>query len=170
MLRMGVISHSKSPYACPLVALKKPDGSLRACCDTRKINMITEFDAEPVPDQEEIFAKLSKDCYFSKIDLSKGEGRVKPKPDKIKAIQQAERPTTKTQVRSFLGLVGYYRKFVPNFAAVAVPLTNCTKKEEPNVIRWGESQEQAFQTLKSKLASSPYFSSLTSTENLHRRI
>ncbi|PIK43252.1 hypothetical protein BSL78_19890 [Apostichopus japonicus] len=148
MLRMGVISHSKSPYACPLVALKKPDGSLRACCDTRKINMITEFDAEPVPDQEEIFAKLSKDCYFSKIDLSK-----------------ASRETNYKDSSEIILRVGrYYRKFVPNFAAVAVPLTNCTKKGEPNVIRWGESQEQAFQTLKSKLASSP----ILQLPDLHR--
>ena len=52
-----------------------------------------------------------------------GQGTLKPKPDKVKAIQQAERPTTKTHIKSFLGLAGYYRKFVPNFATVAVPLT-----------------------------------------------
>ena len=80
---------------------------------------------------------------------------MKPKPDKLKAIEQAERPTTKTQVKSFLGLLGYYRKFVPHFATTAAPLTDCTKKGEPNVIRWGESQEQAFRTLKKKLVTSP---------------
>ena len=84
-----------------------------------------------------------------------GQGIVKPKPDKVEAVQQAKRPMTKTQVRSFLGLVGYYRKFIPNFAAVALPLTDCTKKGEPNVLRWNDSLEQSFQTLKGKLATSP---------------
>ncbi|PIK38738.1 hypothetical protein BSL78_24428 [Apostichopus japonicus] len=80
-------------------------------------------------------------------------------------IGEASRETNyKDSSEIFLGLVGYYRKFVPNFAAVAVPLTNCTKKGEPNVIRWGESQEQAFQTLKSKLASSP----ILQLPDLHR--
>ena len=72
MLRMGVISLSDSPYASPLVVVAKPDGTKRVCCDTRLINQVTVFDAEPIPDQEEIFAQLAKDKYFSKIELSKG--------------------------------------------------------------------------------------------------
>ena len=85
MLRMGIIWHSQSPYASPLVVVKKPDGTLRTCCDTRKINMITEFDAEPVPDQEEIFAQLAGDRYFSKIDLSKGYWQI-PMAEQSKPI------------------------------------------------------------------------------------
>ena len=61
----------------------------------------------------------------------------------------------KKQLRSFLGLIGFYRKYIPNFAAVASPLTDKTKKGLPNKIEWGESQDIAFRTLKSKLIQSP---------------
>ena len=82
-----------------------------------------------------------------------GKGKVKPKPSKIDAIQKAKRPETKSQLRSFLGLTGYYRAYIPEYAAIAVPLTDGTKKGEPNKIRWNDSQENAFETLKKKLAS-----------------
>jgi hypothetical protein len=84
-----------------------------------------------------------------------GRVTVKPKPDKIQAIQKADRPITKKQVRSFLGLAGYYHKFVPDFSTVAAPLTDCTKKGQPNTIKWGELEEQAFKILKSALSKAP---------------
>lgn len=76
MLEMGIIRQSSSPYACPLTVVAKPDGSTRICCDTRLLNAKTVFDAEPISDQEEIFAQISKDNFFSKIDLSKGFWQV----------------------------------------------------------------------------------------------
>ena len=116
----------------------------------------------------EVFRRLRKanltarpsKCYigFNEVEFlghMVGRGLLKPKPHKIEAIQQAERPETKTQLRSFLGLAGYYRKFIPDFAAISCPLTDCTKKGEPNKIRWGNAQEEAFRTLKKKLAQSP---------------
>ena len=57
-----------------------------------------------------------------------GNGEVRPKPDKLELIQRAMRPETKTQLRSFLGLAGFYRKFTPDFAAVVCPLTDATKR------------------------------------------
>ncbi|XP_072022821.1 uncharacterized protein [Amphiura filiformis] len=263
MIDMGVVEPSESPYAAPLVIVKKTDGSNRVCCDMRKINRVTVFDAEPTPDQSEIFAKLANDHFFTKIDLSKGywqvpltehakpltafithdglyqftrmafglvnsgatfnrimrkllrglqsvdnyiddilvhtasweehietlrellqrlrkakltarptkcyigfekveflghvvgQGMLQPNSNKLEAIQNAPRPQTKTQLRSFLGLANYYRAFIPNFAAVAVPLTDETKKGRPTKIEWGDSQELAFRTLKAKLSESP---------------
>ena len=76
MLDMGVIEKSNSPYASPLVIVKKADGSDRYCVDMRLVNQKTIFDAEPIPDQEEIFAKLAIDHYFTKIDLSKGYWQI----------------------------------------------------------------------------------------------
>ncbi|XP_038052264.1 uncharacterized protein LOC119724977 [Patiria miniata] len=84
-----------------------------------------------------------------------GQGHLQPQPDKMKHIQEAKRPETKKQLRSFLGLAGYYRRFIPNFAALAVPLTDLTRAKEPNRITWGESQEMAFNTLKTKLSTDP---------------
>ena len=54
-----------------------------------------------------------------------------------------------------MGLIGFYRKYIPNFAAIASPLTDRTRKGLPNIVEWGESHEKSFQTLKAKLAQSP---------------
>ena len=65
-----------------------------------------------------------------------GRGGVLPENSKVKAIQEMPIPRNKKQVRSFLGMVGYYRRFIPHFATKAEPLTNLTKKGLPEVISW----------------------------------
>ena len=69
--------------------------------------------------------------------------------------EKAPRPRTKSQVRSFLCLAGYYRKFIANFADMAVPLTDLTKKGQPNAVSWGKEQQRAFQELKRTLTQAP---------------
>jgi len=264
MLDLGVIEPSNSPYSSPVVLVRKKDGTNRFCIDFRQLNKITVFDAEPMPDMEGLFAKLSGNRWISKLDLSKGYWQVpivpesraltafatqkglyqfkvmpfglvgasatccrlmrkllkgltnvdsfvddifvftntwsehmyllgelfnrlhkanltvrptkcsigytdldclghrvsgmvqlKPHPRQIDAIRDAPRPINKTQVRSFLGLVGFYRKFIPNFAAIASPLSDLTKKGQPNKVVWGPPQDKAFRTLKEKLVSAP---------------
>ena len=264
MLSLGVVEPSNAPTSSPIVLIKKKDGSVRFCIDFRTINRISIFDAEPMPNMEEIFCKVSGYKFFSKLDCTKGywqvpltdkakpltafetprglfqfkampfglvnagatycrlmrmvlqdvrnvesfvddiivfsetwEDHVKtlreviqrlreagltakpskcaigyrsieclghvveenrrllPNQDKVKSILEAKRPTTKTQIRSFLGLVGFYRKFIPNFSAVAAPLSDLTKKGCPTRVRWTESQEKAFSALKNCMAKSP---------------
>ena len=77
-----------------------------------------------------------------------GEDRLTPKAAKVKAILDAPRPQTKRQVKSLLGMAGFYHKFIPNFAHVAAPLSDLTKKGQPNKVKWTESQELAFESLK----------------------
>ena len=84
-----------------------------------------------------------------------GNGIVTTETDKIEKIKEAPRPTTKKQVRSFLGLVGFYRRFISNFATIAVPLTDLTKKGASNNIKWEKTHERAFTTLKDRLTKSP---------------
>ena len=84
-----------------------------------------------------------------------GEDRLTPKAAKVKAILDAPRPQTKRQVKSLLGMAGFYHKFIPNFAHVAAPLSDLTKKGQPNKVKWTESQELAFESLKKALASEP---------------
>jgi hypothetical protein len=76
------------------------------------------------------------------------DGALHPHPDKVKEIVEAPRPNTKRQVRSFLGLVGYYRSYIPNFSTIAFPLTNLTKKNQPNTVKWGHDEEVAYRELK----------------------
>ena len=259
MLKMGIIEPSNSPYASPVVLVKKSDGSYRFCCDFHKLNSVTVFDAEPIGNPEDLFVKLSGSLYFTKVDLSKGywqikmketsksltafvtaegifsfnkmpfglvnsgatfcrmmrkllrglqdtdnfvddiiihtetwvghmlalesllirlreaklsarpskcvvavrnvsflghligNGMIQPLPEKVVSILKCQRPCTKKQVRSFLGLIGYYRNFIPNFSAVSAPLSHLTKKGQPNK----EEQEIALKALIQELGKSP---------------
>ncbi|XP_062572789.1 uncharacterized protein LOC134234761 [Saccostrea cucullata] len=263
MLEIRVIEYSESPYSSPIVLVAKKDNTYRFCVDFTALNRITVFDAEPMPDVDAMFAKLSGHKYFSRLDLTKGywqvplsdsarpmtafqtpqgyfqftkmpfglvtapatfcrlmrevlnnvsnvdnfiddilifthafdqhisvlsqvlqrlrlanltarpmkcslayrkleclghiigDDKVHPHPDKVSAIQQANHPTTKKQLRSFLGLVNFYRKFISNFAHIALPLTDLIRKFSPSKLQWTEAQELAFQNLKASIIQSP---------------
>ena len=74
-------------------------------------------------------------------------------PAKTQAISLAKRPRNAKQARSFLGTAGYYRKFIKNFAGIAAPLTNLTKK---NIrFKWTKECQKAFDILKEKLTTAP---------------
>jgi hypothetical protein len=75
--------------------------------------------------------------------------------ENVRKIEGATKPKTKKQFRAFIGLTGYYRDFIPNYAAKAAPLTDLTKKGHPNKVSWEQQQEKAFVTLKRELASEP---------------
>ncbi|KAI3733075.1 hypothetical protein L1987_64292 [Smallanthus sonchifolius] len=77
-------------------------------------------------------------------------------PTKIEAIKNWEAPRTPTEVRQFLGLAGYYKRFIENFSKIALPLTTITQKEKK--YDWSDQQESAFQLLKQKLCSAPILS------------
>ncbi|KAL0544915.1 hypothetical protein IC582_020045 [Cucumis melo] len=74
-------------------------------------------------------------------------------PAKIEAVTSWTRPSTVSEVRSFLGLAGYYRGFVENFSRIATPLTQLTRKRAPFV--WSKACEDIFQILKQKLVTAP---------------
>ena len=265
MLEMGAIEPSVSPYCSPIVLVKKKDGKIRFCVDFRKLNKLVEFDAEPMPEIDYLFAKLGERRIFSKLDLTKGywqipmaeedrpktafstpeghfqwrmmpfglctsgavftrmmrrllqplrseevdnfiddvlissldtqahlgilrrvferlreagltakpskcelgcaevsylghrigSGTIRPEQDKMDKIRNAPRPTTKKQVRSFLGLVGFYRRFIQGFSDMALPLTNLTKGGGSPVVKWTEECDGAFNALKDQFCSPP---------------
>lgn len=84
-----------------------------------------------------------------------GQGSIGLNEDNLVKILQAPRPTTKKEVRSFIGLTGYYRDYIPNYATIAAPLTDLTRKGQPTKIVWESSQELAYTALKNMLACKP---------------
>ena len=265
MLDLGVIERASSAYSAPIVLVKKKDGKIRFCIDYRRLNRVIVFDGEPMPDTEQIFAKIGQARYFTKLDLTKGywqipmkeedkpltafttpqgqfqwitmpfglktagavfsrvmrklldgvqdpdlqnfiddmlvasrtweqhmqtlrklfeklreyqlaarptkcqigmeevlflgfkvrQGKLLLDDDKVEKIKKAPTPSTKKELRSFLGLAGYYRKFVPNYATIALPLTDKTKAKQPERIKWDTDCQKAFDQLKDALTSEP---------------
>ena len=88
--------------------------------------------------------------YLGHVVTTQG---VKPDPLKVEAITKFPHPKSPTDVKSFLGLVGYYRKFIPKFSGIAKPLNELLKKDVP--FHWSENQEKAFNELKEILISEP---------------
>jgi len=263
MLDLGVIEKSRSAYSSPVVLVRKPDGSCRFCIDYRALNKITVFDAEPIPDVEEMFTQLSRSVFFTRIDLSKGywqifvnpldrhktafathlglyqwvrmpfglvaapavfarmmrtlqlhqlssvnffddilvhsgsfadhlghvravlqrlqqsqltarpskissgyktleflghvigQGLIRPEVKKVQKILAIPTPTTKKQVRSLLGLLSFYRRYVPNFASLTAPISDLTKEGQSRSIAWTPACEDALNSIKAVFSTSP---------------
>ncbi|GKA42798.1 putative reverse transcriptase domain-containing protein, partial [Tanacetum coccineum] len=107
--------------------------------------------------QEKLYAKFSKcEFWLSKVaflgHIVSAEG-ITMDPAKVEAITKWPRPTSVTEVRSFLGLAGYYRRFVEGFSRLALPLTKLMRKGEKFV--WNEEREKSFEELKQRLVSAP---------------
>ncbi|KAL9993804.1 putative nucleotidyltransferase, Ribonuclease H [Helianthus debilis subsp. tardiflorus] len=110
--------------------------------------------------KEQLYAKFSKcDFWLREVHFL---GHVVNKygihvdPSKVDSIRNWPAPRTPTEIRQFLGLAGYYRRFIKDFSKIAQPLTMLTQKGV--TYRWGDSQETAFQYLKDRLCSAPILS------------
>lgn len=77
----NIIKDSHSPWAAPLVLVRKKDGNIRFCVDYRKINQITHKDAYPLPRIEESLTALGSSAYFSTLDLTSGYWQVPMAPE-----------------------------------------------------------------------------------------
>nr|GEW63914.1 reverse transcriptase [Tanacetum cinerariifolium] len=107
--------------------------------------------------QKKLYAKFSKcDFWLGQVAFlghTVSADGITMDPAKVEAITKWPRPTTVTKVRSFLGLAGYYRRFVEGFSFLALPLTKLMRKGEKFV--WNEEREKSFEELKRRLVSSP---------------
>ncbi|GKA80959.1 putative reverse transcriptase domain-containing protein [Tanacetum coccineum] len=117
--------------------------------------------------KEELYAKFSKcEFWIPKVQFlghvidSQG---IHVDPAKIESIKDWASPKTPTEIRQFLGLAGYYRRFIEGFSKIAKPMTKLTQKKV--TFEWGDKQEAAFQILKNKLCSAPVLALPQGAEN-----
>lgn len=262
LLSAGIIRESSSPFASPILLVKKKDGTDRMCVDYRELNSNTRAEHYPLPIIDEQIDQLSGASFFSSLDMAAGfhqillhpdsiektafvtpegqyeyvtmpfglrnapsvyqrcinnalkhleqkplvymddvlchsvdieeglrrleevlealsqagfslklqkckflkrkvnylgyeieSGEIRPNSLKIEALANAPPPRTATQVRQFLGLASYFRKFIPNFTKIAGPLYPLTKLK--GSIKWTESHEKIRQTIIGILTSEP---------------
>ncbi|UYV60646.1 hypothetical protein LAZ67_1001753 [Cordylochernes scorpioides] len=185
----GIIRKSTSPWASPVVLVKKLNGTYRFCIDYRKVNNVTEKFSYPLPDINDCLDRLAGMKYFSHTDFvsrywqcpleenskpitafTTGNGLyefeklpilrhvvssdgIEPSTDKVEAVKEFPIPKNVKQVRSFLGLCGYYRRFIKNFAKIRKPLMCLTEKNKK--FATVPAEIEAFETLKRKLTEDP---------------
>nr|GEZ63628.1 putative reverse transcriptase domain-containing protein [Tanacetum cinerariifolium] len=107
--------------------------------------------------EEKLYAKFSKYEFWLKEVQFLGhvvnrEG-IHVDPSKVESAKNWKTPESPTEIRSFLGLAGYYQRFIENFSKIVKPLTQLTQKNKAYV--WGDKQEEAFRILKEKLCNAP---------------
>ncbi|GJZ24389.1 putative nucleotidyltransferase, ribonuclease H [Tanacetum coccineum] len=117
--------------------------------------------------KEELYAKFSKcEFWIPKVQflghVIDCQG-IHVDPAKIESIKDWASPKTPMEIRQFLGLAGYYRRFIEGFSKIAKPMTKLTQKKV--AFEWGDKQEAAFQTLKNKLCSAPILALPQGAEN-----
>jgi hypothetical protein len=109
--------------------------------------------------EQQLYVKMSK-CAFMQREVSFlghriGADGLRVAPDKIGAVQQWPRPKNVGDVRSFLGLANFYRRFVKDYSRIALPLTELTREVTGGGFAWGDKQQAAFDELKAALCSPP---------------
>jgi hypothetical protein len=107
--------------------------------------------------EHRLYAKLSKcDFWLKEIKFlghTISQAGIAVVPDKVQEVMNWKPPTTVRQIQSFLGLAGYYRRFIPDFSWIAKPITELLKKEAKFV--WGQKCEDGFHTLRQHLTTVP---------------
>ena len=274
LLDNGLIQKSQSPYASPIVIVKKKNGKIRLCCDFRKINQITVIDREPLPNPEDLINEIANANIFTHLDCTRGfyqikmdegakqytafttheglyewnvmpfglvnstatfvkmmgiilnkvpcvrhyvddiciftesweehirilrdlfnilrthnitvspekvrigltrldflgynvgEGKIQPTKELARKILDIEKPKTKKNVRSLIGLCSFYRSFIPNFAEIVEPLGRLSKKDSPANIGWTDECEVALKKIKSIFQSEAILRPIDLSKNI----
>jgi hypothetical protein len=115
---------------------------------TEVFNRLRKHGLKVQPDKCEFLRK--EVAYLGHIISNEG---VKPNPEKVNVVRDFPIPKSCKDIKSFLGLAGYYSRFIPNFSKLTKPLTSLLKKYAPFI--WGEAQQQAFDACKNILTTIP---------------
>lgn len=262
MLASKVIERGHSEWSCPVVLVTKKDGSVRFCCDYRKLNAVTKSTTYPLPNIDDILSTMTGANYFTTLDCRSGywaiplsedakkkstfschlgsfkwnvmpfglknapskfmqlmdivlhdmrnycscfiddivvysktfeehimhlqtvfdrlrqhklklkmqkchfvqaeteylgfiitNKGIKPNPEKVQAIRNLQPPVNVRQTRGFLGMINFYRRYVPNFSEIARPIIDLTKKYSR--FKWTDECQRAFDFLKESLGAVP---------------
>lgn len=99
----------------------------------------------------------SRKCAIAKTETEYlgfviGNGVIKPQVGKVRAIAECPQPRTRKELRSFLGMAGFYNKFIPNFSSRAAVLTDMVGSRSPSQLKWTKDTEAAFQDLRTALS------------------
>ncbi|WVZ64404.1 hypothetical protein U9M48_013917 [Paspalum notatum var. saurae] len=172
-LDKGFIRPSSSPWGCPALFVEKKDqGVFMNELDKFVVVFIDDILIYSKSEKEheehlkivltrlrehKLYAKFSKCAFWLKEVRFLGhilsEKGVAVDLSKVKDVLNWKQPETVTEIRSFLGLAGYYRRFIKDFSKTAKPMTSLTKKNAKYL--WSSNCEEAFQTLKKLLTSAP---------------
>ncbi|GFV97715.1 transposon Tf2-11 polyprotein [Trichonephila clavipes] len=176
LLAQGIIRPSKSPWSSPLHVVPKSDSTVRPVGDYRQLNSVTEFDSYPMPylndfahALHELYSRLSS--YGLKLNISKcvfgvteliflghliTPDGIKPLPDKVQAVLDYKQPETVGSLRKFLGLLNFYRRFLPKAAEQQYLLSEFLKgskgKKDSKPLNWSSEAITAFQRCKQALS------------------
>ncbi|GKF13998.1 hypothetical protein Tco_0055460, partial [Tanacetum coccineum] len=162
----GFIRPSSSPWGSLVLFVKKKDGSFRMCID---YHLRSDYHQLRVREQD-ILKTAFRTRYghyefqVMPFGLTNAPAvqflghvidsrRIHVDPAKIESIKDWASLKTPTEIRQFLGLVGYYRRFIEGFSKIAKSMTKLTQKGIK--FDWGEKEENAFQLIKQKLCSAP---------------
>nr|CAH7712900.1 unnamed protein product [Callosobruchus chinensis] len=175
MLESDVIEQGRTEYVSPLMVVKKKDQSLRVCLDARHLNSVMCKEHVVPPKPEELLSRLGRGSIMSTVDMTSSYWQIPIKrdqrrytgfvhnghivsptgiaidPQRIANIQQFPRPRNIRELRGFLGLTSYCRRFCENFSDLTLPLLSLLKKSVK--WEWRENQEVAFRRLKEVFCS-----------------
>ncbi|XP_029659540.1 uncharacterized protein LOC115233336 [Formica exsecta] len=139
-------------YICAASILNTTDNIIEMLMPQVSVEEIERSETEEInvirtPNKKDLRKEVT---YLGHIITENG---ILPDPTKLEAVRNFPTPRKVKDIKAFIGLAGYYRKFIENFSKIAKPLTKLTKKE--NKFEWTQEQQQAFEMLKEKLTTAP---------------